>query len=159
MSSERNRYAVFLDRDGTLIEDRGHLANPSEVHFLPGAMEALRRLREDFLFFLVTKPGTCARRRQICLPALRRLDAQDLNAIAAFTPPESGFGRAIADRLRRASCSAAEACCGNQTREEPLEAECLQGFEASRTVDRDQLRLEVHGRRLLNGASGKDHRP
>ena len=28
-----------------------------------------------------------------------------------------------------------------------------------RTVDRDQLRLEIHGRRLLNGASGKDHRP
>jgi L-threonylcarbamoyladenylate synthase len=38
-------------------------------------------------------------------PALRRLDSQNLNAIVAFTPPDSGFGRAIADRLRRASCA------------------------------------------------------
>ena len=38
--------------------------------------------------------------------ALVRLDSQDLSAIAAFAPPETGFGRAIADRLRRASGSA-----------------------------------------------------
>lgn len=37
--------------------------------------------------------------------ALERLDAQGLKAIVAFAPPETGFGRAIADRLRRASGS------------------------------------------------------
>lgn len=60
MSREPNRYAVFLDRDGTLIEDRGHLGEPSEVWFLPGVMEALRRLREDFLFFIVTNQSGVA---------------------------------------------------------------------------------------------------
>ncbi|MFH0964022.1 MAG: HAD-IIIA family hydrolase [Planctomycetota bacterium] len=52
------RPAVFLDRDGTLIEDRGHIRLCSEVHFLPETAEALRRLREHFLFFIVTnQPG------------------------------------------------------------------------------------------------------
>ncbi len=31
--------AVFLDRDGTIIEDRGHLRKPFEVAFLPEALE------------------------------------------------------------------------------------------------------------------------
>jgi D-glycero-D-manno-heptose 1,7-bisphosphate phosphatase len=37
--------AVFLDRDGTLIEDPGYLSDPSAVRLLPGAAEALRALR------------------------------------------------------------------------------------------------------------------
>jgi histidinol-phosphate phosphatase family protein len=46
--------AVFLDRDGTIIEDRGHLRDPSEVVFFPDTFDALRRLREHFLLFIVT---------------------------------------------------------------------------------------------------------
>ena len=38
------RPAVFLDRDGTLIEDRPYLRDPAQVHLLPGASEAVRRL-------------------------------------------------------------------------------------------------------------------
>jgi D-glycero-D-manno-heptose 1,7-bisphosphate phosphatase len=55
------RPAVFLDRDGTVIEDRGHLADPSEVVFYPDTVEALRRLRERFLLFLVTNQPWVAR--------------------------------------------------------------------------------------------------
>ena len=29
--------AVFLDRDGTLIEDPGYLSDPAEVVLVPGA--------------------------------------------------------------------------------------------------------------------------
>lgn len=36
--------AVFLDRDGTIIEDRHYLADPAGVTLLPGAGEALGRL-------------------------------------------------------------------------------------------------------------------
>jgi histidinol-phosphate phosphatase family protein len=50
--------AVFLDRDGTIIEDRGHLRSPSEVVFFPETIRALRLLRKDFKFFIVThQPG------------------------------------------------------------------------------------------------------
>lgn len=48
------RPAVFLDRDGTLIEDRGHLRDPSEVIFFPETAGALRRLGERYALFLIT---------------------------------------------------------------------------------------------------------
>jgi D-glycero-D-manno-heptose 1,7-bisphosphate phosphatase len=38
------RPAVFLDRDGTLIEDRHYLRDPDQVHLLPGAADAVCRL-------------------------------------------------------------------------------------------------------------------
>lgn len=39
-----SRRAVFLDRDGTMIEDLDYLADPSRVRLLPGAGEAIRKL-------------------------------------------------------------------------------------------------------------------
>ncbi|MCE9629982.1 MAG: HAD-IIIA family hydrolase [Planctomycetia bacterium] len=38
--------AVFLDRDGTLIENRHYLASPEGVALLPGVREALARVRD-----------------------------------------------------------------------------------------------------------------
>ena len=38
--------ALFLDRDGTLIEDPGYLSDPAAVRVLPGVPEALRRFRD-----------------------------------------------------------------------------------------------------------------
>jgi D-glycero-D-manno-heptose 1,7-bisphosphate phosphatase len=38
------RPAVFLDRDGTLIEDRHYLRDPAQVRLLPGAADAVRQL-------------------------------------------------------------------------------------------------------------------
>jgi D-glycero-D-manno-heptose 1,7-bisphosphate phosphatase len=40
------RPAIFLDRDGTLIEDIPYLADPALVRLLPGTVEALRLLRQ-----------------------------------------------------------------------------------------------------------------
>jgi D-glycero-D-manno-heptose 1,7-bisphosphate phosphatase len=49
------RRAVFLDRDGTVIEDAGHLSDPDGVQLVPGAAAALRTLRaEGFLLALVS---------------------------------------------------------------------------------------------------------
>ena len=39
------RSAVFLDRDGTIIEDKGHLSDPNGVEILPTVVDALRLLR------------------------------------------------------------------------------------------------------------------
>jgi histidinol-phosphate phosphatase family protein len=46
--------AVFLDRDGTIIEDRGHLGSPDQVIFLPGSVAALQRLQPHFKLCIVT---------------------------------------------------------------------------------------------------------
>lgn len=39
--------ALFLDRDGTIIADRGYMRDPAQVELLPGAAEALRSLAAD----------------------------------------------------------------------------------------------------------------
>ena len=52
--------ALFLDRDGTLIAERGHLSDPKKVVFFPETAGALYRLRNHFLFFLVTNQGGVA---------------------------------------------------------------------------------------------------
>lgn len=44
--SEKSRKpAVFLDRDGTLIDDIGYLGDPEGVSFYPGIPEALKKLQ------------------------------------------------------------------------------------------------------------------
>lgn len=39
--------AVFLDRDGTLMEDRHYVSRPEDVVLLPGAAAAVRRLNDS----------------------------------------------------------------------------------------------------------------
>ena len=56
------RRAVFVDRDGTLIEEREYLADPAGVALLPGAAAGLRRLAEaGFALVLVTNQSGIAR--------------------------------------------------------------------------------------------------
>ena len=53
---------VFLDRDGTLIEDTGYPSDPSSVRILPGAALALRRLSENgYLLAVVSNQAGLAR--------------------------------------------------------------------------------------------------
>ena len=54
--------AVFLDRDGTLIEEKGYLHRVEDVVVFPGAGAALRKLRDaGFLLFLVTNQSGVGR--------------------------------------------------------------------------------------------------
>jgi len=56
------RRAVFLDRDGTIIEDVGYLRNPDDARLLPGAAEAIRRLNQHgFLVIVATNQSGIAR--------------------------------------------------------------------------------------------------
>jgi D,D-heptose 1,7-bisphosphate phosphatase len=56
------RPAVFLDRDGTLIEHVHYLSDPARVRPFPGAAEALRRLRRaGFARVLVTNQSAIGR--------------------------------------------------------------------------------------------------
>jgi D,D-heptose 1,7-bisphosphate phosphatase len=54
--------AVFLDRDGTLIEHVPYLSDPESVRLLPGAAEALKKLRRaGFAVVLVTNQSAIGR--------------------------------------------------------------------------------------------------
>jgi len=54
--------AVFLDRDGTLIEDVHFLCDPAQIRLLPGAASALLRLKSaGFRCVLVTNQSAVGR--------------------------------------------------------------------------------------------------
>jgi len=54
--------AVFLDRDGVLIEERNYLHTIDEVVIFPGAGPALKRLQDaGFLLFIVTNQSGVGR--------------------------------------------------------------------------------------------------
>jgi len=58
----KERRAVFLDRDGTLIREREYLADPEGVVLLPGVAEALRLFRKaDLALVVVTNQSGIAR--------------------------------------------------------------------------------------------------
>jgi D-glycero-D-manno-heptose 1,7-bisphosphate phosphatase len=59
---EGTRPAIFLDRDGTLIEDTGYVKDPSSVRLLPTVAEALRRFEAaGFLRIVVSNQSGIAR--------------------------------------------------------------------------------------------------
>jgi D-glycero-D-manno-heptose 1,7-bisphosphate phosphatase len=56
------RKAIFLDRDGTIIEDRHYPRDPAEVTLTPGALEGLRAMSEKgYLLFIVSNQSGVGR--------------------------------------------------------------------------------------------------
>src|SRR5881396_970736 len=54
--------AVFVDRDGTIIEDRDYCSDPNDVKIFPGAPEALRRLKSNgFKLIIITNQSGIGR--------------------------------------------------------------------------------------------------
>jgi len=61
MAAGRPR-AVFLDRDGTIIEDTGYVHEPGKVRLIPGAAEAIRKLNAGgYLVVTVSNQSGIAR--------------------------------------------------------------------------------------------------
>src|ERR1051325_9903042 len=62
MSTSPRKRAVFLDRDGTLIEEKVYLSDPEQVVIFPGVGPSLRRLMDaGFLLFIVTNQAGIGR--------------------------------------------------------------------------------------------------
>lgn len=61
----RLRPAVFLDRDGTLIEDIPYLGDPALVRLLPGVADALKLLRQAGLALVIVSNQSAIGRGKI----------------------------------------------------------------------------------------------
>lgn len=60
--ARRGHRAVFLDRDGTIVDDPGFLHDPGSVRLLPGAAAAIHRLNHTgWLVVTVTNQSGIAR--------------------------------------------------------------------------------------------------
>lgn len=63
MDTERHNCmpAIFLDRDGTIVEDNGDLSDPLQVVFFEDTVSSLRRLSAYFALFIVTNQSGVAK--------------------------------------------------------------------------------------------------
>ena len=52
--------AIFLDRDGTLIEDVGYLSDIEDVHLFPDTVASLQKLQTKFTLFVLTNQSGIA---------------------------------------------------------------------------------------------------
>jgi D-glycero-D-manno-heptose 1,7-bisphosphate phosphatase len=53
--------AIFLDKDGTLIENLPYNVDPAQVRFTPGAIASLQKLAMHYPIFIVTNQSGIAR--------------------------------------------------------------------------------------------------
>ncbi len=68
--------AVFLDRDGTLIEEANYLAHPDQVVVFPGAPAALRRLRDAGFRLIVVSNQSGVGRGYFTLEDVAKVNAR-----------------------------------------------------------------------------------
>jgi len=57
----RKNKAIILDRDGTLIEDKDFAYKVEEFELLPGVIEGLKLIQQEFLLFIVTNQSGIGR--------------------------------------------------------------------------------------------------
>lgn len=89
------RPAVFVDRDGTLIEERDYLSDPDGVALLEGAADALRRFEEaGYTPVIVTNQSGIARGlydeaayRRVAREVEARLRAEGVRVAASYHCP------------------------------------------------------------------------
>ncbi len=70
------RPAVFLDRDGTVIEHEHYLSDPAKVRLIPGVGEALKRLQEDGYALVVVTNQSAIGRGLLTLERLAAVNAE-----------------------------------------------------------------------------------
>jgi D-glycero-D-manno-heptose 1,7-bisphosphate phosphatase len=110
-----NKKAIFVDRDGTLIEDVGYLSRVEDLRIFPFTSEAVRLLRENgFLVVVITNQSGIGRKiyTEAAMHAVHKRMQEDLENMFDgfyFCPHLPGEGCAC----RKPNLGMLEAACGD----------------------------------------------
>ncbi len=85
-SQAAHRPAVFLDRDGTMIEDVGNVGDPSQVIWFEDTVSSLRRLCNAFDLFIVTNQAAVAQ-GALTLQSVHQVNAYITSHLAKYGIP------------------------------------------------------------------------
>ena len=85
------RRAVFLDKDGTLIEDVPYNVDPKKIVLAPGAVEGLTALHESGYSLVIVSNQSGVARGLFPEPALREVERTLRRMLAEFGVPLAGF--------------------------------------------------------------------
>jgi histidinol-phosphate phosphatase family protein len=115
LSTLGRRPAVFLDRDGTLNREVGHINSPNQLELLPGVSEAVKRLNKSgYMAIAITNQPVVAR-GEITIPklddvhahleVLLGVDGAYLDKIY-YCPhhPDKGFPREVVEFKIKCDC-------------------------------------------------------
>jgi D-glycero-D-manno-heptose 1,7-bisphosphate phosphatase len=86
----RMNRGVFIDRDGTIIEEKEYLCDPEKVVVFPGAAPALRRLREAGFKLIVVSNQAGVGRGYF---TMREVDAVNARVLAELSREPVAFDR------------------------------------------------------------------
>jgi D-glycero-D-manno-heptose 1,7-bisphosphate phosphatase len=75
--------AVFVDRDGTIIEDRDYCSDPKDVKIFPGVPEALRRLKSNGFKIIIITNQSGIGRGLLTLEQYRTVETEVLGQLGA----------------------------------------------------------------------------
>lgn len=90
-TSPARRPAIFLDRDGTIIEAVHYLSDPAAVRLLPGAAAAIRDLRAAGYACVVVTNQSAVGRGMFSLERMLEVQAEVDRQLASASAPLDGF--------------------------------------------------------------------
>ncbi|MBI5031687.1 MAG: HAD family hydrolase [Chloroflexi bacterium] len=85
------RHVIFLDKDGTLIEDKPYNVEPSSMRLISGAAEGLRMLHDLGYRFIVVSNQSGVARGYFSESALERVEWRLRELFANLRIPLDGF--------------------------------------------------------------------
>ena len=154
MSAGAAPRAVILDRDGTIVVDRGYLDDPAQLRFLPGAAEGLRLWHERGHPLVILSNQSGIGRGRLSIERVREVNAQLLQMIEAA-------GARIAGVYFCPHRPEDHCACRKPEPQLLLEAAAELGFDPARTVvigDKSSdvgLGRRVHALTLLVSPDGR----
>lgn len=77
------RWAVFVDRDGTIIDETGYLSDPDKVRVLPRASSALKRLNQIGIPVIVISNQSGVARGMFGIQDVERVNQRIRDLLAA----------------------------------------------------------------------------